>query len=202
MSITAANLRTEANQRSGREWTEAQITIALKSLLHDMAKDNLLESTTYLAVTAGTPNYAITNAKKLIVAQFYDVSAAQYSKPMKKITWGQYREEVGKNLSNSVPTKVTFYRGSIYVSAPPDTTNDRIYYTVLLKHADSISSVSFEDDTRECLVQGLSYYCYELVGLQNTEKAKIHLGKYENEKGKLSGDIGIGRISKVKYRDM
>lgn len=203
MALVIEDIRVEVNQRTGRSWTLAQFTLALKAVLHDLAKEGLLKTRSSVTCAVGTANYAITDAKKLLYAQIYNTSDTDWSEPLDLITENEYREELAKNSSNSEPTKATLINGSIYVSPAPDSTNYTLYYAVTKRHADS-TTIEYDEEYREGLIEGCCYKSYGLVGFPKASLAKAMMFKklYEEEKEAYARQMGRGKISRVRYTDI
>jgi len=117
------------------------------------------------------------------------------------ITEGEYREAIGGDLSNSLPAKATFYNGSIYLTPAPSSTDYDLYYKVLIGHADDVDTISFDDEFREGIIEGVCFKSYELAGLQDKPKAIYHKQLYDEQKMKYAEQQGRSQPSRVVYND-
>lgn len=201
--ILAEDVRLEVNQRTGRSWNTSEIARAIKAILHDLSKEGLLTSTSSVSLTESDDSYVVTNAKKLLWAQCYDEDAEEWEIPLDLITEDEYRERLAGNYSDGNPAQATFVDGTIYVSPASDDTDYTLHYKVVLKHTDSTTS-EFDDEYNEGIIEGVCFKSWELAGFpkEGLVSHERHKQEYEALKIRYAEQVGRGKISRVRYRDI
>ena len=177
MSITSAELYTEANSRTGRTGDH---DTKLKAVLQELAHRGLaLLGETTQALTSGDRDYTVpTNCKRVRLITLVDSNSVEGA-PLTEISWHEYKERLAGNAGNGAPGVFVVQNGTIYLDPPPNaTTYPNMKITTELYHADSLT-VSWPDRYEETLTEGLCW--------------KIYLG--------LDQGAGLGIIHKKEYLD-
>lgn len=205
MPITANEILTEANSRTGR--AESSIDTFLKGVLHDLSTRGLsLEAEEEVNLTTDQPNYVFsgfTNKFNRIKQVVIIDSDDDPSDPLTEISWKRYKERLANTLSNGEPTEFCVYptRGAktLYLSRKPNAVNyPKMKISGTLRHGDT-TTISYLEEYRELLIEGV---CWKIESKYNVngEKARARFELYENEINKLFGDqptIGLSEYSDI-----
>jgi len=206
MSITAEELRTIGNERSGRSKSQADIDKFIKSWVADLTiRGIILEATEDVDLEDEQPNYLESEFDNLfkngLVVTVID-SNDNESKPLLEISWHRYKERVGSGDAPGKPREFTRFGGSLYVWPKPDADQ---YPTLRLSgkiyHSDS-TTIVYADRFRECGIQYIIYKIYESLGYLHRETAQAHFRNYEFELQKLLSSESNRRHHNVGYNDI
>ena len=199
MALTAADIYTEVNARTGRTGNHAT---ELKAILHDLAIQGVkLLGETEQDLTSGDRNYAVpSNTKKIRSITIRNSSTIDLD-PMDEITYREYKKRVEPASDNGQPEVYAVENGVIYLDPPPNATTfpDMMILTELY-HADS-TTISWADRFREALIEGTVWKT--LLGLDlGSSLGAVHGASYGDEVKKLlaAQSAEVRRITK--YHDV
>src|SRR3990167_2145889 len=188
MTITAAELRTIGNERTGRSESQDDVDKFIKSGVTDLSTRGIaLEAEETETLVDNTPNYAesgLSNSFKKINAITILDSDSNESAPLDEISWQRYKERVSQEIAKDKPREYARFNSTLYLWPPPNATNyPSMKVSGTIYHADS-TTISFSDRFRECLTQFVIYKIYEKYGLGDS-KGKLHMSLYADEFNKL-----------------
>lgn len=206
MTITAAELLTISNERTGRSEAQADVDKFIKSCVHDLTSRGIvLEAEETEALVTSQANYSetslLTNSFKKINAITILDSNSKESEPLEEISWQRYKERVAQETANDKPKEYARFNETIYIWPPPNATSyPSMKISGTIYHADS-TTISFANRFRECMSQYVIAKIYEKYGMAET-KGKIHMALYADEFNKLFGDQNSKEVSVQRYSDI
>ena len=206
MSITATELRSIGNGRTGRAKTQDDIDVFVKSWVADLTTRGIvLEASEDLTLVDEQANYAesgLTNLfKEGLVITVLDTDDDE-SSPLLEISWNRYKERVGQAVTPGKPAEFVRFNDTLYLWPKPDTDNyPTLRISGTIYHADS-TTISYADRFRECGIQYIIYKIYESLGYLYRPKALAHFQSYESELNKLLSSESRKRHHSVKYNDI
>ncbi len=205
MSITAVELRTIGNERTGRAESQSDIDKFVKSWVADLTSRGItLEAEETVNFVDEQPNYiesAFTNNFKKIDAITVMHTDNTESPPLREISWQRYKERVSQDTAPGKPKEYARFNETIYVWPNVDAdTYDEMKISGTIYHADS-TIISYADRFRECGIQYIIFKIYEKYGLIKS-KGVVHTALYKSEFDKLFSDQNTKENHTVRYNDI
>ena len=179
MSILKADILAFANSKLNR--SETNIDIEIQTVLDDLADESLLigsDITQSLADGTQSLNYPA-GIKELRTIVLSD--ANQSYPPLEPMSWEDYKKAISYGGSNGRPESFAEYNGKYYLYPQSDGvfTAAIDYYKY---HANSVSSIEFADEFRNCIYFGVTAEI--AIGKNLTNYVNIWLPRYQAEKSK------------------
>ena len=206
MSITAVELRSIGNGRTGRAKSQDEINVFVKSWVADLTTRGIvIEASEDVTLTDEQPNYVesgLTNAfKEAPVVTIID-SDSNESEPLCEISWHRYKERVAQGDNPGRPKEFVRFNNTFYLWPAPDTDN---YPTMRISgtiHHTDTTTIVYADRFRECGIQYIIYKIWESLGYLYRPKASAHFQSYEFELDKLLRSESRKRQHFVRYNDI
>ena len=200
MSITAANVYTVVNARTGRTGDHEEELLAV---LQDLAICGVnLWSETEQALTSGDRSYTVpSNTKRVRAITLEDASGNELG-TLDEITYEDYKNRLQPSASNGRPAVYAVFNGVIYLDPPPLATSyANINIIAELYHAVLVSTISWPDRFKECIVEGV---CWKtLLGLDlGGSLGVVHGKSYEDEKMKLLAAQGNEKLRRTQNNEV
>ena len=206
MTITAAELRTIGNDRTGRVKSQADIDKFVKSWVADLTTRGIvLEATEDVTLVNEQANYiesAFTNLfKGNLVVTVLDTNSNE-SNPFLEISWDRYKQRVAQSVASGKPREFVRFNDTFYLWPAPLIANyPTLRISGTIHHSDS-TTISYPDRFRECGIQYIIYKIWESFGYLYRPKASAHFQSYEFELNKLLSGESRKRHHSVAYNDI
>ena len=204
MPITAAELLTIGNERTGRSEATADIAKFIKACVHDLTIQGVrIEGAEDVTLSDDDPSYlesGFTNSYKRVIVITTIDSNSKESSPLDEISWQRYKERVSQGAGKGKPREYVRFNSTVYLWPPPNATDyPTMNISGLIYHADS-TTISYNERLRECMTQYVIFKIFEKYGLA-VKKGKAHFDLYGFEVEKILHDQAISRLSFTKYND-
>ena len=206
MTITAEELRTIGNERTGRAESQADIDKFIKSCVQDLTTRGIvLEAEEEETLVDEQPDYVevdvLTNSFRKIDVITIEDTEENEGKPLIEISWQRYKERIAYSVSPGQPKEYARFNGILWLWPAPDTDSwPKMNVSGTIYHAAS-TTISFADRFKECLIQYVIFKIYEKYGLTET-KGKAPASLFKDQFDILLGDQNTKEINVVRYNDI
>lgn len=206
MTITASELRTIGNERTGRSEAQADIDKFVKSWVADLSSRGIvLEAEEELTFVDEQPNYVesgLTNLFKKIAAITVEDTDGNEEKPCMEISWQRYKERIAQYTQPGKPKEYARFNKTLFFWPPPKIANyPKANVSGTIHHADS-TTISYADRFREAGAQYIIGKIQEKYLGPDHSKTKGHFALYDYEARKLKALQDNSEVNVVGYNDI